>query len=170
MLTLCPAKTSTRTRDKGWDHSQSETKKVLSLLPRSKSEQERLQKLTLWPAETSTRTRDKSWDHWQSEVISSIKFNAVHERWHPIHMTQACNKNMESQKAWVSNIIISSFNFCKLQISWLGTISCNREQKIHNHPSMQQQYSKTKSMGKQSNSFIYKFLQSNKMISNKLLR
>jgi hypothetical protein len=86
-------------------------------------------------------------------------------------VTQAYNKNMESQRAWVSNIIILSFNFYKPQISWFGTISCNKEQKIHNHPSIQQQYSKPLSMGKQSNNFIYKFLQtSNEMTSNKLLR
>jgi hypothetical protein len=83
-------------------------------------------------------------------------------------ITQAYNKNMENQRACVRNIIISSFNFYKHQIIWLGTISCNREHKIHIHPSMQQQYSKAKSMGKQSNNFINKFLQiSNKMTSNK---
>jgi hypothetical protein len=64
---LWPAETSTRTRVKGWDHSQSETK-VLSLLPWSRSEQEWLHMFTLLPAETSTRTGGKGWDHSQSET------------------------------------------------------------------------------------------------------
>jgi hypothetical protein len=59
MLTLWPAEISTITKGKGLDHSQSETKKMLSLLPWSGSEQERLRMLTLQPARTSTRTRDK---------------------------------------------------------------------------------------------------------------
>jgi hypothetical protein len=48
---------------------------------------------------------------------------------------------------------------------------CNREKKIHNHPSMQQQYSMEKIMGKQPNNFIYKFLQTkNKLTWNNLLQ
>jgi hypothetical protein len=40
MLTLWPAEISTRKGGKGLDHSQSKTKKVLSLLTWSRSEQE----------------------------------------------------------------------------------------------------------------------------------
>jgi hypothetical protein len=153
MFTLWPAEISTRTRGKGWDHSQSETKKVSSLLPWSRSEQERLQILTIWPTETSTRTRGKGWDHSQSEtkkvlnwkqrcwvcylgaglnrsdyrcwpfgplkqvqeqeirveIISNLKqFHLLSSMWYMNDhtqsiITQACNKNMESQRAWVSN-------------------------------------------------------------------
>jgi hypothetical protein len=42
---------------------------------------------------------------------------------------------------------------------------------MNHHPSMQQQYSKAKSMRKQSNNFIYKLLQtSNKLTWNNLLQ
>jgi hypothetical protein len=75
-------------------------------------------------------------------------------------ITETCNNNIQRQRAWGSSPTISSTNFYIAQISRLRTISCNREQKTHNHRSMQQQYSVAKSMGKQSNNFIYKFIQS----------
>jgi hypothetical protein len=66
-------------------------------------------------------------------------------------ITQACNNNIQRQRAWGSNPIISCTNFYKPQIKWLQTNSCDRIQLIHNHPNMKEYYRKPKSMGKQFN-------------------
>jgi hypothetical protein len=73
--------------------------------------------LTLWPAEQvqeqEIRVEIIS-NQKQFHLLSSMRYMNDHTQ---SIITQACNKNMESQRTWVSNIIISSFNFYKPQVS-----------------------------------------------------
>jgi hypothetical protein len=72
--------------------------------------------LTLWAAEKSTREIrvEIISNQKQFHLLSSMRYMNDHTQ---SIITQACNKNIESQRAWVSNMIISSFNLYKPQIS-----------------------------------------------------
>jgi hypothetical protein len=90
---------------------------MFSLLPWSRFEQERLQILTLWLLKQVQEQEimvEIISNRKQFHILSLMRYMNDHTQ---SIITQACNKNMGSKRAWVSNIMISSFNFYKPQIS-----------------------------------------------------